>query len=75
MPCPILSHIGRHGSRRGAAMNVSINTWMSSEVLRIAILVKNKFLLSLALDLNDFGCEVSIKHNIATASKIQGKLV
>ena len=29
---------------------------------------------SLALDLNDFGCEISIKQKIATASKIQEKL-
>ena len=41
---------------------------MSSEALRIAMFA------SLALGLNDFGCEISIKQNIASASKIQEKL-
>ena len=42
--------------------------WMTSEPLLIAILVK--ITASLALELHDFGCEISIKQNIATASKI-----
>ena len=49
--------------------NISLNTWMSSEVLQIAILLEKKLPLT-----NNFGCEISIKQNIATASKIQEKL-
>ena len=46
---------------------------MLSEALQIAILLKK--VASLALDLNNLGCEISIKQNIATANKIQEKLV
>ena len=44
---------------------------MSSEALRIAILLEKGD--SLAFD-QHFGCEISIKQNIATASNIQVKL-
>ena len=50
---------------------MTLEYWMSSEPLRIAILIKKY--ASLALNFHDFGCKISIKQNIATASKIQEK--
>ena len=45
-----------------------------AEALRITIPLKKIAFLASALNLKNFGCEISIKENIATARQIQEKL-